>query len=471
MLGQEVLDTIMWTAVVNLAAWSLVAFLVFGVWRTPVYHPFAIYLLYHFLGFVVRPLTIPVAGISATWEWIGFTPEPVDVIWTCAVSNLALLATVFGIVLGTRKGELSKRIAPTRLHIRRPAPFYFVAGVLLVLGMMGLYFAFGTLGTGAADYRNIQTEVVDGGGSQLVGGSGYLTAPAEFLPALCIVLVFSTAPRWIAWPVTGLFVAVRFLAGAGRGRFVSVLAAVFLGYLVKIGRRAPTFAVIVGILFGAVAFDIIGSQRLAARQILAGEAELSQVIANYVDKRQSGPIQLADTSEYEVATAAIMVVRERSGYSYFTQYLRIFVWPIPRQLWEDKPVFTSTVRLSDYGYQFYPLTPSVYADLFMALGPAAVVLGMGLLGFVMAKAMQFARTTRRPVVYLGFWVFLVNMIFILRDGNVAFVFYFGTAMIAVAALCLAGNLALERLPFGQRRGALSRASGLPLAPNLAAARP
>jgi len=442
MIGSDIVPYIFWTGVANLVFWAVSTALFLLVYRVPIYHPITIFLAYHFFGFVVRPFAVLFAKWSFIWSRIGFHAAPQDLVIASLVTNLGLAGCVTGILIALGRRSSILLIRPTTLLVTRSVSFALCAVALLALGAYSTYRGYGTAGLDSL--AGFETVVDAAGGQQLQGISGYTLALAEGLPVLCIVLLLARFPRWIAYGVTALFVVLRLYVGAQRLSFVVVLAVGLFSFLISRRRRTPTITIMLVLMFGTTLFDFVGHDRFALRKVAAGQAGISELWNSYRSDRGSGDSNAMDVVEYETAAASIHVVRNLSGFSYGTQYLRLLVWPIPRQIWKSKPVFTSTVNLMDYGYNFRNLTCSLYADLFMAFGYPAVFLGMTLLGWCFVKVYEMGRTTKKPFPYVFFWIFLIYMPTMLRDGGITFAYFWGFSSLFGYILIEAGRLRLVR---------------------------
>lgn len=442
MITEAVTQALLWSGAVSCGLWLAVCWLFFGLLRMPVYHPFSLYLVYHFFGFVLRPFVVAARADSFIWFRIGYQPWPDDVAQAAAVANLALLSCTVGAYWVARRRKHIPLLPPTAFIINRTASFYSAAALLALLGLYSIYIAYGGAGVNAVNA--FDSVLDDAGGLRLQGISGYQLALAEALPVLCLILLLSNAPSAVAYSATGAFIVARLYVGAQRLSFVVVIAAALFNSLIRRRRRLPTAGMVALMLAGYVAFDMLGHDRQALRRIAAGEASIATLWDNYASVRSDARRQDMDVVEFETATAAIDIVDTYSGNSWGTQYLRVFLWPIPRQLWADKPVFTNIVNLNAYGHRFQNLTHSLYADLYMALSYPAVLVGMVLLGWLMAQVYELAGRTTRPAAYMFFWVFLIYMPTVLRDGGAVFIYFWGFSMLFALALLLAGGVSLKR---------------------------
>lgn len=248
--------------------------------------------------------------------------------------------------------------------------------------------------------------------------------------------------RKLALVVIAAYIGLRLYAGAQRLSFVIVLAAIFLYHQVTVGRRYPGPTSIIIILIFALLFDIAGNDRFAYRRLLEGSASLGEIWTDYRQARGSNALT-SDIVEFDVATATTAVVTEHAAFTYGTQYLRLLTWPIPRQIWPGKPVFTSIVNLNDYG-DFRYLTIGIYADTYMVLSFISLALLMYLLGAFFAWIYEIARSTSKVTPFMFYWVVLIYTKTILRDGGVTVFYFWAFSTLPVIALSIGGQLRLCR---------------------------
>ncbi|NYG48043.1 hypothetical protein GGD67_005526 [Bradyrhizobium sp. IAR9] len=444
---ENLVDTpLIYAALFNFVVWLAVGFVVVKVWCAPVYHPFVIYLLYHFVGFIVRPLLIYLDGKSFIWLRVGITPTSEDIIRVTAIANVALIAAFLGFTFAKRAKSIIPTFAPVRFVVLRPVAFYATVFVLGVAGLYGTYRAYGDAGLQSVNAFQVTRDAE--GGQRLVGISGYTLALAEFLPIICIMLYLCKGSiRTLSIFFIAAFVALRAYIGAQRLSFVVVLVSVFFVSLIEARRRYPGALIIIGVLLGALLFDIVGHDRYVVRRVVLGDADISSIWTSYVADR--GSKSSMDVVEFDSATVAAMVVDERAGYSYGTQYLRLLYWPIPRQLWPDKPVFTSIVNLNEYG-NFSSMTTTLYVDVYMVYGFVSLIPMMFLLGVVQSRLYDAAVRTTSPLLFTFFWIFLIYFKTILRDGGVTVVYFWAFSMIAAAILIVVGGIRLRRETTGAR---------------------
>lgn len=436
MLDAEIGPALALVFCANAVCWLLAVWICLGVFQTPIYHPITIYLIYHFLGFVLRPILILLSDGSTLWMRIGFSPTVSSLFVTFLVTNICLLFVVLGFVVAHSRRSPIKLMPSYQFIVRKETAFLVALIILATAGLYSTWMSFA--GAGLETVLSYQTSVDASGGQRLVGTSGYFTALAEFIPVMCVFLLFTKKYRAIGFALIAVFVSMKLFAGAQRLSFVIILVAIFMMYHIRQGLRYPRLLPIALIMLGAFVFDILGNDRYAMRRIIAADQSISQIIDSYIENR-AGAALTSDIVEFDVATASISYIHENSDYSLGTQYLRLIIWPIPRQIWPDKPVYTSIVDLNDHG-NFRFLTTSLYADTFMSFGFAGLPLAMFMLGFFFQKIYSYAINRPGVVMVMFYWVIFLYMKTILRDGGVTVFYFWIFSMIAVLVLRYAGDV-------------------------------
>ncbi|HGL6719247.1 oligosaccharide repeat unit polymerase [Burkholderia contaminans] len=434
------MEIIGYIAVINLLCWGICFAFVLAM-RMPIYHPIFLYLIYHFLGYVIRPINIYLIGRSLLWNTIGLTPSDGTLWLTCLNINCALLAAVILPALVEPRNLRQLRIPPTRLVITDKVRFFAALIVLVALGLYSTHVAYGTAGVDSV--QSFEVQVDSNGGQRLVGVSGYLMAFAEFIPAalLILILAYGVTPPMAAG--IGAFVLLRILVGAQRLSFVIVVLSALTIGLMRRGRRSFAMkTIIIGVCLILV-FDVVGSDRLAARKMLTGDTSISEIVDRYQKSRAVGA-GTSDFQEFDVSSAIYELVPERTGFNWGTQYLRLLVWPIPRAIWPDKPTTTQRINLLKYG-NFFALTWSLHADLYSIFGFPSLVGGMFMVGLFLYRFHHRVTWTASPKLFASYWIFNGYISTLFRDGGVPMAYFFGFSFVAVYILVTAGKIRMARI--------------------------
>jgi hypothetical protein len=249
------MEIVGYIAVINLLCWAVCFAFVVSM-RMPVYHPIFLYLIYHFLGYVIRPFNVFLIGKSFLWNTIGLIPSDGTLWLTCLNINCALFAVVVLPALVEPRNLRELKIPPTRFVISDKVRFFSVLIVLVALGLYSTHVAYGSAGV-----DSVQS--------------------FEFIPAalLILILAYGMTPTMVA--ATGSFVLLRILVGAQRLSFVIVVVSALTIGLMRRGRRSfAVKTILIGFIL-VLLFDVVGSDRLAARKILTGDTSVAEIVNHF----------------------------------------------------------------------------------------------------------------------------------------------------------------------------------------------
>jgi hypothetical protein len=434
------MEIVGYIAVINLLCWAVCFAFVVSM-RMPVYHPIFLYLIYHFLGYVIRPFNVFLIGKSFLWNTIGLIPSDGTLWLTCLNINCALFAVVVLPALVEPRNLRELKIPPTRFVISDKVRFFSVLIVLVALGLYSTHVAYGSAGVDSVQSFDVQVDA--NGGQRLVGVSGYMMAFAEFIPAalLILILAYGMTPTMVA--ATGSFVLLRILVGAQRLSFVIVVVSALTIGLMRRGRRSfAVKTILIGFIL-VLLFDVVGSDRLAARKILTGDTSVAEIVNHYEQARSAGA-GTSDFQEFDVSSAIYELVPDRTGFNWGTQYLRLLTWPIPRGIWPSKPTTTQRINLLKYG-NFFALTWSLHADLYSIFGFPSLVGGMFIVGLFLYRFHNRVIYTANPKLFASYWIFNGYISTLFRDGGVPMAYFFGFSFVAIYILVKAGKIRMARI--------------------------
>lgn len=424
---------------INLFIWLAISFYMFAVRKLPFYHLISFYLIYHFFGFVTRPFVSAAPDANNVWNYIGFEPTSGDLIFSSFISNLALISLALGSMCAPNGLACETPILKRTFHIERKPLLLAVCIVIGVISFMVTRQS--NMGISAPELSNLEFEVDESGGQRLIGMSGYQTALEHGFIALIFLafllldihpISFCLFVPWLFW---------RMWVGTGRWNFL--LPLIVIGALTTWFRqkRWPpiTFVIMAVTLLGV--FNILGGNREAFRNYLSGEYTFNDVLDDHQENR-GGDFGLSDFQEFEVATFICSVVPDLTGWNYGTQYLRLFVWPVPRQLWPDKPVFTSRVDLTPLGNVF-GLSFSMPADFYSIIGIPSLIVGMWLIGFFLQWLYTRTVSTKNIYFFIAYWVLLMESPQWFRDGGVTIAYFFIAIFMPIAICVFAGKMTMK----------------------------
>jgi hypothetical protein len=333
-----------------------------------IYSGLSLYLAFHFVVFVQRPLIVHSFDLRSEFEFMMYYPDADIFVKTLFVSDLGLVSFVAGYLAVLR----FQPIEPSFDYIRMTAAesrAFLVA--FLLLSPLILYSLFLAVTMRQAygvqvldDLGQINMTVDPTTGQKLFADTtAYVVNARNFGFPFAALLIHMTRARWWSYLAILFFAIIALQIGERWEIVISTLVASMMTlYLHK--RRAFTSAHFAGMVIVLVLFVMIGQNRDSLVKFLTtGEIDFTFDIA----KSSFGAHP--DFANFDFLTYVIAKVPDASGtYSYFTQYLGILTQPIPRVLWPDKPVGSPVqwINLDAYG-RFASRTPSLVGDGWMSL--------------------------------------------------------------------------------------------------------
>jgi hypothetical protein len=422
--------------VINLIFWSLVTFYSFYKFKLKLYHVFSLFLIYHFIGYVVRPLTILVNNGSFAWRKIDYVPTQLDLINTTIIVNLGLFS-VFAGFLAFNKSRAIHPITSFNFEIKRIKNFYFALSVIVLLGIYSLWKVTPNLEDSSNVLSNIETEFDDQGAQRLVGVSGYQIIFNEFLPITILMLFFSRITMPLGWILFLTYSAMRIFLGFQRLSFVVIAICLTVYSYIK-EKKIKGYQILFGLIMLTI-FNILGENRLALRHFLLGgdKIEKKQVLFDDIGKNYG----TEHFAEFDVCVFYTSV-GSKGNWSYWRQWLRLFIWPIPRFLWKDKPVLTHGVDFYKYGKPL-GMTRGYYAYAYSSYGYISLILAAFIFGLFMAYVYPvdaFGRIKLKKLML--YWIVLMYSPTLFRDNEVTVFFFWIPSVIASFALLRAGRVGL-----------------------------
>lgn len=169
---------------------------------------------------------------------------------------------------------------------------------------------------------------------------------------------------------------------------------------------------------GLALFAQVGNDRGAAIRSLFIE-DRSYVTKYGSDEAGLRFMEGMDFGNLEYFEFVVYAVPQRTGtYGYFLDNLQLLTQPIPRVLWEDKPVGPpiQLFKLFDYGYPI-GMTVSLPGNGWMQLGFAGVAIWCALFGWLYGTIYNRFQLSRHstPAV-LSYMIFAAFSIQFFRDG-------------------------------------------------------
>ena len=425
-----------------------------------VYHPISLYLVFHGIVFTIRPLFAYWMHYDFLYRVYQFNPSD-DVKSTVIIcANLGLLAFVAGAWKGG-SAPLTFRQGPAEIeHRKRLIPSFLLAIALIApLAVASIVTVF----TGG--YAGMRLDVHTGVAINTASNGWLLEAQLMLVP-LSVLLAWTFRFRW--WSLLPLLVFVTVRAGTGgRGPFIVACAAAGLLWMFDSKRRWPSllmFALIVPLTAG---FYVIGQERGAVRTFL-DDGKIIEL------RERTGFMETMDWANMEFFEYIVETVPRKTGtYGYFVDNLQVFTEPVPRKLWQGKPIGPpiKMYNLFDYGNPI-GMTYSLPGYGWMQLGYFGVALWCALWGYCLGAIYSWFMRSRQGNFQVAlYFAFLPIFIIAFRDGGLVTimrtgVFYLTPVLVWMWAARALGipdpaDLVRRAARSGNRRGALLEATSPP----------
>lgn len=371
-----------------------------------VYHPISLYLVFHGIVFVVRPLFANARHYDFLYPVYGFNPSQ-DVKSTVIIcANLGLLAFMAG-AWKSGSAALAFHQGPAEFtHRRRLIPaFLMVLALIAPLAIGSIYTVF------TSGYQGMRLDVHTGIAVN-TSGNGWLLEAQLMLVPLSVLIAWTFRFRWWSLLPLILFVTVRAGTG-GRGPFIVACAAAGLLWMFDNRRRWPTLWMFVLIVPLTAGFYVLGQERGAVRAFL-DDGKVIEL------RERTGFMETMDWANMEFFEYLVETVPRKTGtYGYFVDNLQVFTEPVPRALWKNKPIGPpiKMFNLFDYGNPI-GMTYSLPGYGWMQLGYVGVALWCALWGYSLGAIYSwFMRSRQGNFQVAMYFAFLPIFIIAFRDGG------------------------------------------------------
>lgn len=368
--------------------WVMVSLMFLRSPRGSVFHPFAFYLAFHGVVFVLRPIVERTFGFDLVFYSMRFYPDDELMARSILVSLIGFLVFTYG-CLGIDKTAPRFDRPVTMGFTRTEWRAFILLAILLV--PIGIYSA----------HLNINEDEITASGNQDIGmqrdeetgiatftnTTGYLVDAEKMLGTIALMLIWGMRFRLISFIPFAMYIAERVYVGWSRWTIIMAFASLTLLYLFKSKRRWIPIRVVAIAIPVFLVFHQLGQDRGYYQAAFFGGALPEE---DPIEKEKTW-IEKQDTPDFanlDFLTYVMDVVPEKSGtYTFFTQYLQLFTEPIPRVLWAGKPFGPpiQLVNLNDYG-NWIGWTVSLVGDGWMSAGWLGVIFTMLVVGYLNARA-------------------------------------------------------------------------------------
>ncbi len=375
------------------------------------YHPLSIYLAFHGIVFVLRPILSWYYGYQLIYKLYQFAPDAYVKSMALVAANIGLFSFAAASLRWGREPfrNRSDRFAAAELQALAK-PLWITVLLLFPLIALSLRSYWKLRGV------DVDTLVLDPATGTTINtaGNGYLQAAYCMGVALFPLIAWIGRFRW--WSLIPAFVFAVAQAGSGlRSPIVSELLCLCGLFLYARGRKWFEPRTLVILLGAAFAFNAVGADRGESVRALLGE----KPTVNLAEVQASAPLEGMDLGNLEFLEFLIdKIPRATGSYEYFVDNLQVFTEPIPRVLWKDKPV-GQPIRffyLFDYGFPI-GMTRSLPGEGWTQLGLAGVAIWCGLWGAICGWIYScYVRSGQSAIQTAYYMTFLAMLIVFYRDG-------------------------------------------------------
>ncbi|TMM47339.1 O-antigen polymerase [Qipengyuania marisflavi] len=407
-------------------------------------HPATVYLAFHGLIFVFRPIVARLYDFDFIYRLYNFQPSMDDKITVILGANLALLT--FVLVSLRVASEPVAQIAADEIRGVRARLTKPIAIVAAVIAPLAITSQIGNWRRRVNEFDTMMTDAATGVQFN-VDGNGWFTDSALMLAPLVIMALWLSRYRLWGWAIFGAFVVLQSGSG-GRAPLIYTVVAIGVLFLLERGRRWFDWRGVVLAVFALVAFNQIVMDRGAAVRDLVG----SDAGDTYITDRQLDPLEGMDFANLEYFEYIVYAVPQRTGtWDYFASNLQLFTEPIPRALWPDKPKGSPVqfFQLWNYGTPT-GMTASVPGMGWMSLGYIGIIIQASVFALIYASAYNWLLIRRRSAAaWIGYALIIATSVTVLRDGSLLTLarlspFYVGPLLMVLVLARFSG----PRMAFG-----------------------
>jgi oligosaccharide repeat unit polymerase len=377
------------------------------------FHPVSYYLFFHGFIFMIRPIFAYFGEYEFVYKVYQFTPSMGDKI---TVILAAMLGLVCFVAAALRTGHAPLRFAQDRCNdLEREQlikPFLFVVALLAPLGLISI------LENWTTSANDNSTMVFDAATGSTINttGTGYFADLQLLLAPLAVMLIWLFRFRLWTFIPLAIFIVLRGGTG-GRWPILMSCATVALMFLYQNRKRFPNIKALALVVVALSTFQLVGADRgasIRSQFITDNSFELVRT-----DRPDLGALESMDFANLEYFEYIVYAVPQRSEtYGYFLNNLQVFTEPIPRKLWEGKPVGPPIKMFSlfDYGFPI-GMTYSLPGEGWMQLGYLGVAIWCSLFGLFYGWVYnKFQTSNQSTFAVFTFLLVLPLSLQIFRDG-------------------------------------------------------
>ena len=381
---------------------NLIVFLTFFIYfykklgDTLFVSPLIIFFLFHFISFVLKPLLIINFSFVNVYNYIGFQREDVNFVKTIYITIIGFISFLIGFSIFIKSRDLKKNVL-INLQFKKYKSDTYDRKIFILLSVFII--PIGVLSLNELYQMHTRMSISNIYGIRVfVNTTGYYIYANIAMGSLFLLFAYLRNFSLFSLIPLIIYIYFRFDFGWNRGSFIIILFALgMLYFFYNVNKKKQIFIFFILLL---VIFQFTGRSR--------GGLSFYQ-------------FDNLDLSNFESLSFIIKNVPYNTGtLTYFTQYLQLFTEPIPRILWENKPIGAPIkyFNLMDYG-NVTGLTNSLIGDGWMSFKYVGVILMLFITGYICGKVhMNLLKNISNNLYLFLYSVNVPLLIFWFRDGGI-----------------------------------------------------
>ena len=390
---------------------NLIIFLIFFIYfykklgDTLFVSPLIIFLFFHFISFVLKPLLIINFSFINVYNYIGFQREDVNFTKTIYITIIGFISFLIGFSIFIKNKDLKKNVL-LNLQFKKYKSDTYDRKIFILLSVFII--PIGILSLNELYQMHTRMSISNIYGIRVfVNTTGYFIYANIALGSLFLLFAYLRNFSLFSLIPLIIYIYFRFDFGWNRGSFIMILFALgMLYFFYNVNKKKQIFTFFIFLL---AIFQFTGRSR--------GGLSFYQ-------------FDSLDLSNFESLSFIIKNVPYNTGsLTYFTQYLQLFTEPIPRILWENKPIGAPIkyFNLMDYG-NVTGLTNSLIGDGWMSFKYIGVIFMLFFTGYICGKIhINLLKNITNNLYLFLYSVNVPLLIFWFRDGGILvlkiFLFY------------------------------------------------
>ena len=390
---------------------NLIIFLIFFIYfykklgDTLFVSPLIIFLFFHFISFVLKPLLIINFSFVNVYNYIGFQREDVNFTKTIYITIIGFISFLIGFSIFIKNKDLKKNVL-LNLQFKKYKSDTYDRKIFILLSVFII--PIGVLSLNELYQIHTRMSISNIYGIRVfVNTTGYFIYANIALGSLFLLFAYLRNFSLFSLIPLIIYIYFRFDFGWNRGSFIMILFALgMLYFFYNVNKKKQIFTFFIFLL---AIFQFTGRSR--------GGLSFYQ-------------FDSLDLSNFESLSFIIKNVPYNTGsLTYFTQYLQLFTEPIPRILWENKPIGAPIkyFNLMDYG-NVTGLTNSLIGDGWMSFKYIGVIFMLFFTGYICGKIhINLLKNITNNLYLFLYSVNVPLLIFWFRDGGILvlkiFLFY------------------------------------------------